>query len=602
MALTLLLVVYSLLVGLYSFNTPLFEAPDAYYHFAVIEHIARNGERPPREQPALTDAWQQATYHAPLYYFIAAALIAPLDTSDFPLEFQRNWHGQIGEPHAHNNHNFVAYVPTDWHKTELAVRVVQAFSMVLGGLTLLSIYVLARGVVPTKPGVALLAVLIVMLNPQFIYMSGMINNDNLVTTLTIAALALLIWIVRHRATWPAIGLLSLLLAMNSLAKASGMLLYPPIVLGLLYVGWRDKWRWRQWLGYAALGFLLWVGIASWWYIQNLNEGAEATNIDRMVAVVGGRSGPIDIWADFRGLYYSFWGLFGWFNIIAPIDFYRWTLILMGFAGIGLLIGSFRTVRHSLPTPDNAVIVALLTLQALIILVSWYDYVHRVVSGQGRLWFPLLGGLACAMAYGLKTWRPRWLAVPLLGGMAVAAIGFPSLLIAPTFAAPPQIPIEEWTPPVNAASFWVREPWEDRACLRLWVSPPEWNQLDKVVRLKVAWETLCPVSGYWSQFLHLTNPTLETCQAGDTRYIVAQWDSMPAGGNLPLPAFQIGYVIEDTVSLDLPDTLDLSHQWVLQTGLYDASGTFIRTVIESDTAHPAITVNACAANAVNIGME
>lgn len=597
-----MLVVYSLLVGLYSFNTPLFEAPDAYYHFAVIEHIARTGGRPPREQPTLSDAWQQATYHAPLYYYLSAALIAPLDTSDFPLEFRRNWHGQIGEPHTCDNHNFVAYVPTDWHKTALAVRIVQFFSMVLGGLTLISIYIMARGITPTKPGVALLAVLIVILNPQFIYMSGMVNNDNLVTTLTIAAMALLIWIIRHRATWRSIGLLSLLLAMNALAKASGMLLYPVIVLGLLYVGWRDKWRWRQWLGYATLGFVLWVGIASWWYIQNLSEGAEATNIDRMIAVVGGRTGPIDIWADFRGLYYSFWGLFGWFNIIAPMDFYRWTLILMGFAGIGLLIGSFRALCDRLPTPDNAVIVTLLTLQALIIVVSWYDYVHRVVSGQGRLWFPLLGGLACAMAYGIKVWRPKWLATLLLGGMAAATIGFPALLIAPTFATPHQIPIDEWTPPVNAASFWVREPWEDRACLRLWVSPPEWNLSDRLVQLNVAWETRCPVSGYWSQFLHLTDPALETCQPGDTRHILTQYDSMPAGGNLPLPAFQVGYVVEDTVSLDLPDTLDLSHQWVLQTGLYDASGTFIRTVIKSDTAHPAITINQCAANAVNIRME
>ncbi len=141
--------VYSFLVGMYSFNTPLFEAPDAYYHFAVIEYIARTGERPPSERPTLADAWQQATYHAPLYYYMAAALIAPLDTSDFPVAFRRNWHGQIGVPHAPNNHNFVAYVPTDWHKTELAVRIVQLFSMVLGGLTLISIYVLARGVVPT---------------------------------------------------------------------------------------------------------------------------------------------------------------------------------------------------------------------------------------------------------------------------------------------------------------------------------------------------------------------------------------------------------------------------------------------------------------------
>ena len=79
-----LLGLYCVLVVYVSGYIPLFEAPDAYYHFAVIEHIARTGQRPPTDQPQ-DHPWQQMTFHAPLYYYLAAALIAPLDTSDFPL-------------------------------------------------------------------------------------------------------------------------------------------------------------------------------------------------------------------------------------------------------------------------------------------------------------------------------------------------------------------------------------------------------------------------------------------------------------------------------------------------------------------------------------
>ena len=76
--LMMLLTAYAALALWMSWHVPLFEAPDSYYHFAVIQHYRVTGEAPPKIDPG-----QQMTYHAPLYYQISAALIAPFNVGDF---------------------------------------------------------------------------------------------------------------------------------------------------------------------------------------------------------------------------------------------------------------------------------------------------------------------------------------------------------------------------------------------------------------------------------------------------------------------------------------------------------------------------------------
>jgi hypothetical protein len=60
---SLLLVIYWLLALWMNSHVPLFEAPDAYYHFGVIEYRARYRTISPYDHP--TDhPWRQMTFHA----------------------------------------------------------------------------------------------------------------------------------------------------------------------------------------------------------------------------------------------------------------------------------------------------------------------------------------------------------------------------------------------------------------------------------------------------------------------------------------------------------------------------------------------------------
>lgn len=599
--LSALLLVYAVLAILYSAYTPPFEAPDEYYHFAVIEHLHRAGTLPNSD-----DVWRQMRYHAPLYYLIGAALIAPLDTSDFPDAYPLNPHAQIGVALATDNQNFVAHAGSP--RTDAAVRVVRGFSILLGGLTLVSVYALARGVFFAQSStIFLLAVGIVLFNPQFLFLSGVISNDNLVVALATLCLALLVWAIRRGIiTIRVVALISILAAFASLSKASGLTLYPVLALGMGYACWRARSGWRRLLLYALIGVGAWVLIAGWWYWGNFAAYGDFSAATQVAAATGLRGGaPIDLIGELRGLYFSYWGLFGWFNVAPPRLFYDWTLMLIGISVIGLIIrvvsiklilrrdqvgGAFAASRA-----DDVAIFALLVSFAVIVIGAWWQFNTLVMGAQGRLWFPLLGVFAAGLAWGLSVY-PRLLRLMLLAGMALACAVFPFMVLSPAYTPAPPLSAD-WQPPPDALEFRFREPWNEQECLILWATPLEWDG-ESPIRIDLYWQSLCGFSGYWSAFAHFVDLRLEGCVPGDTRYVLAQVDTMPQGGRLPLPAFQPGKVYHDTLWLIPPPDLDLSREWHVQVGLYDAGGTFMRAFISADQTSADLFIGQCAPETVN----
>jgi 4-amino-4-deoxy-L-arabinose transferase-like glycosyltransferase len=582
---------YVLLASLYSLHTPPFEAPDEYYHFAVIAHIAHTHALPPDDHPR-EQTWRQMVFHAPLYYMLSAALIAPMDISDFPDHYPLNPHAQIGVALAQDNANFVAHVD-DWQGAALALRVVRLFSIGLGALTLISTYTLAHAL--TSEHIARLATFIFMLNPQWLYISSVVNNDNALTAFAALSLALLVWMLKHKPTWWGTVALSVAMAAAALSKASGMILYPVIFTAWLWL-WRvGRMTLRPAIRNVAIITLGWLLIAGWWYIRNfmlygnfsaMNMLAEATSLRRSIP---------DLVGELRGLYFSFWGLFGWFNISAPLAFYDWTLGSLGVAGIGLLLRLKR--RFGTPIAYNQrMIVVFLALYVMLFIWAWWQFNQIVQAGQGRLWFPLWGIFAACIAWGLAR-LPKLMPLMLFAGMGFAAVSFPFTLLSPAYTPTPQIPIGSWQPPVNAVEMRFREPWTDHECLILWAVPPQWERREGApITITLYWQTLCPVSGYWSVFAHFVDTQLDQCIAGDTRHVLAQVDTMPQGGRLPLPAFLPDHVVIDTLTLNPPSGIDLTREWHVQIGLYDAGVTFIRAFVKG-VGNEVITVGRCASESV-----
>ena len=582
---------------------PLFEAPDEYYHFGVIVHLARTGHLPDPQsiEEAIEQPSRQMAFHAPLYYLISSILVKPIDLEDFET-YRRNPHAAIGEPSLHTNLNFIAHVGDPFRGTGLAVRIVRVFSSLLGAVTLIGTYLFARLAIPQRKAFALWSVLFVLFNPQFLFIHAVVSNDTLVTTLSTILLALTAYALRNPIDVRFVLISGILLALASIAKASGLLLYVPITVAILYAGYRDHGSFRRLLNYGFVLLVTFLLISAWWYWQNWRQYGDPTGSSLIAAATGLRGAAPDWVSELRGLFYSYWGLFGWFNILAPQIFYNWTIVIVGLALIGSALGFMR--RWSAWPQDDRMLALIMTVFIATYTGQWVRFNNLVQAAQGRLWFPLICLIACGLTIGLDGYHLDWLKTAMIVPLALASILFPVTLIRSAYHPSDQILRTEWVPPADVIGMPLRQPWEENVCITMWVGPAKLNPEATQAFVDVAWESTCNVSGYWSVFLHLSDLSRDLCEAGNTQHIVRQYDSMPDGGNTPFPALRPGFVLQDQLTLAIPSELDWSRPWHLQIGLYDAAGSFIRAIMlpDSMTAQvhsDVVTIGRCSPELVNI---
>lgn len=588
-SLLLLLVVYWILITNMALRVPLFESPDSYFHYAVINHAARTGTLPPHEG-AGERPWRQMAFHAPLYYITSAVLTGWVDASDFPESYPINPHARVGLPDGGGNVNFVAHGPASWHGSALAARLVRFYSMLLGLVTLVGIHAIARELFEGQEWTAWLATALVLFNPQFLFISSSITNDALVTTLVTLALLLMLRQMRRGVGIATFLALALLLALASLAKVSGLLLYPAAAAAFLWIAIRDRMPRRRAALYALLAIGLWLGVAGWWYGGNWRTLGDPTARTQVALVTGPRGGAImDLPGEMWGMYLSFWGLFGWFNLPAPPLFYQWSVAIVAAGGAGVL--GLLARRHGAISSVRWAQGGVLLLFTILFAASWASFNRLVYAAQGRLLFPLLGVMAPVAGRGLAA-LPRSLTAILVGALSVGALVLPVTVIAPAYRPLPA----DTRPPSSAVPLDFREPGKTDACIHL-ETPPARHQ-GSLVEVDLWWHVSCAVEGYWSVFVHLVDIEAEPCLPGVTDYILAQVDSMPQGGRLPFPAMVPGTRYYDRLVVPLPDGLDPTRDWDLYLGLYDAVGrSGTRLPVESDPLSGAIGSGKCAPDVV-----
>jgi hypothetical protein len=310
-------------------------------------------------------------------------------------------------------------------------------------------------------------------------------------------------------------------------------------------------------------------------------------------------------SEMGGLYLSFWGVFGWFNLTPPRAFYDWTVLLV----VAALFGAVWRVifrRHAafraewLTVASGALV---LGVHAVAVIAAWAQFNQLVMAAQGRLWFPLIGAVGLALAWGLRG-LPRVITAVLLGGLGVAAVAMPLLVIAPAYT--PQA-VTGWTPPADAVEMRFEEPGTGVTCVSAWLSPVIWDGDrvgdhvgDGVIEVPLHWQSTCPMQGYWSVFVHLIDLDVETCEPPDSAARLAQADTMPQDGRLTFPGMTPGTVYADTLRLPVPDALDRSRTLALNIGLYDAK-TGIRPVIRSATLSGPVRLRACAGHIIEAAL-
>lgn len=425
---------FVILSGIYSVVTPLFEGPDEIWHFAFANHLADGGGLP------VFDAAQPATFlrngaHPPVYYALIAALIAPLDRSDFPAEFRFNLANPLITKGANGtSRNLLIHTAREdwpWRNTALAAHLARFVSIALNALALWGVWQIARCILRDER-LAVLALALAAFVPQFVYGAAMINNDALAAaTATWLVYALLRWFDAPTLKWAAISGALLGLALLSKIGLIALLPVPLVALGLYAVrNTQHALRnWRQLILAALVIYGLALLIAGWWYVRNWQLYGDPLAWREWQALTGaGRVPPTfgDFIRDMIGLF----GLF-WIDFSLRIDRAWWPIF--GVMVLAALIGLMRrAIKREWPLDWAKLLIALSVLALL--LASAVRYSFNIYDIHGRLLYPSLAAIGVILALGLSKW-PKAITFTLGAIPLVFTLVSPLSIIQPAYARP-----------------------------------------------------------------------------------------------------------------------------------------------------------------------
>lgn len=525
-----------MLLGLvYMWAVPVFESPDESTHMAVVDYVADTNQLPV-QRPGETTRWGQQGSQPPLYYLLASCLARLVDRSDRDNLWRVNPHAIIGNASVGGNHNAFLHdspYPPRLYGASLAVFLVRLFSLSLAVVTLTAVWKSAQLLFPGHPSVPLLAAALVAFNPQFLFISISVNNDNLVTALNSLAIWLALLTMRDGfITWRSL-LLAVLVALTTISKLSGWVIAPTVALA----GWCTLYRTRDWRGFGLLvlfGVISWLVLASWWYARNWALYGEFFGTQRMLDIFGRRPAQplLDlIQNEFEGLRISFWGLFGWFNVSTWPPFYRIMDIVSLVAAIGFVVYLYRQRRNQ---PQMAMI-AVLLLSLGVGAASLIAWTQQTAATQGRLLFPFITAISIVLAAGLAALRvPLIAATPL---MAFAAL-VPFITIIPAYAPPLTLPAL----PESATPLHVR--YGDIELVGYETQRQRYAPGDRVP-VVLYWRPLAQSDQDFSMFIRLLDPQDN---------LIAVVPTYPGYGRLRTTAWQPGVIYRDAYYIRLPDTL------------------------------------------------
>jgi hypothetical protein len=543
----------ALFIGLsiqFAFATPIFEAPDEPQHFSFVNRIA-NRWRLPNQMARNNGGAEQEGSQPPLFYVIAAVLITPFERGGLGTLREENPHAQTGNPATLANYNDAIQhepYPPRFDPPRAAVYAVRLFNIIFGAITVWAVWKAAHAAAPRQPQIALLATGLTALNPQFAFISGAVNND------AMAAMwgSLVIWqtivMLREGFSFNRSLVLGTLVALATMTKVSGLLFGGIVAIAAAYLVGRQR-DWRGVWTLAVCGVAIWAVIAGAWYARNLHLYGDFTGTVTMLRWMGGRP-PLGLGAliqELSSLTISYWGIFGWFNVLTPNLYYNVIDAALMLATAGVAAGLWRVRRE-----QNQLAVWLFLLLTfglgLGALAAW----TRITPGtQGRLLFPYIAAINTLIAFGLTTLRlpPR----PLLAALGIFAYTLPFGLIVPTYD-PPE-PVAEL--PAQALPFMAS--WAGQIAIVGHDRIEGTYRQGDLVTVTVYWQPLTAADLDYSLYLHLID---------EKARIIGQIDSYPNGGLRRTTQWTPGVIYPDRYMIRLTEPVESSGTLRLTMGWYD----------------------------------
>lgn len=402
---------------------PAFEGPDEPSHFQYARLLAQG-----KGLPVQTDPRRSADtegFGPPLYYLVPAAILRAIDPhrgegirrigvldlnglarqvpdNRLPPRMNPGWleFGIGTEPDLFIHPPGGPTAPGP----ERVVHWMRLFSTCCAMATLAALFLLAREVAPGRKELQLTTLALVAFNPQFIHLSAILNNDNLVIAIATATLLCAARLLRGAPLTARQSLfLGVLFGAGMLAKPNMLFLAMPVGLVVWYRSPSPGAGARHIAVAAATATLL----SSWYYGRNAWLYG---NLDFLGWKTRAAMHPFFVlrpehrWEFFTGdfgplLFTSYWGRFGWLTLPLP----WWQYLAYGMLSAAALLSLFPPAASGLrPEPGMR---PLLWGTVILNLVSLLAFNMIFLAEQGRLLYPSLGAFALLMAIGMETFVP-----------------------------------------------------------------------------------------------------------------------------------------------------------------------------------------------------
>jgi len=564
--LALILVVYTALGTVYSLATPPLEASDEFKHYPYTQYVQTHHDLPVLDPETCLKSpddcpWLQDGGQPPLYYMLMALVTSWIDTSDLSEVRWMNWHAFIGDPSQICNKNLVIHLPErerfPWHGSVLAVHLIRFLTVGLGAGTVLLTYLVAGDLFPGRPDVALGGAALTAFTPMFLFVNGAVNNDAMAAFIGCLNLFLFVRLVRDGLKGPLplwrYWMVGVAAGLFLLTKLSGLAALILLSFLLAWVGLRRRSLRPLLVGLPAVVVVAAL-LSGWWFLRNWQLYGDPTGLNAFVAIQGVRGGAPALrdWLDeFVTFRWTYWGLFGAVDVMAPRWMYACFDLLSLTGVVGLVVGVLRRdVRGLWWVP---------VLWVAILFVSVLRWTWIYFSFQGRLVFPGIAGISPLLVVGLQQVVPRRCRAGLAAGVSAAlfalAAALPFTSIIPAYALPQPLALADL--PAGAGV----EPVDVGGVARVvgWELPPQTVRAGESVEVVVYWEAVAPDGGDYVSFARLLGHGYEL--AGDV-------NRRPACGMVPTELWRPGQVWRDPYRVVVAEDAPAPSLLRVEVGLYD----------------------------------
>jgi len=561
--LVVLLVVYVALAVGHSVVTPIYEPTDEIRHFRYVRHLTVYRSLPVQA----AEGPRAQSHHPPLYYALGALVSwwVPVE-EDVYYQPARNphWTSQYEEVSVDNKNQYVHGVEEDfpYRGVALAVHVVRWLSVLIGAGVVWLTFQLGREVFPDRPALALGGAAILAFNPQFLHLSGAVNNDVPAAFLGAAVLLICVRQVQEGPSWQRDLRCGVLYGLALLTKLHLLALAAPIALAYVLSARRSR-RWELLLRGGAVILLSAALLSGWWFWRNYALYGDPTGLAKVNELWAGRSPAGNWWALRQGLPYlwsSLWGRFGYGQLPLHRGVYTGLLACCTSALVGHLVPGRWSHRSSF-------LVLALTPVVYFLVVAYYILIQPA-GAMGRFLFPAFPAFALLIISGVSRFfsrsASRSVGLIVTAGMAALAVYALAGVVAPAFRRPRQLTQAE----VRSIPNSVDVQFGSVARMLGYRVAPDRVEPGDTVDVTVYWEALARADRRYTVFVHFLS---------DAGTMIAQRDTYPGLGRYPTTVWKPGAAFADTYRVQIPETAYAPDTGYVQVGLYLADGPRLNTV-------------------------